>query len=126
MISTKIDQIPIKKAKRGNPKIREIGHETRIKPGQRLNPLGMPKIKTHACYWAAKYSQFTLDEIKKEIAKTNLKAIQIAVLRDWQQMVKNPTDANFAWARLKDQYERDEPIDNGPPVQDINITIIKV
>jgi hypothetical protein len=109
----------------GNPDIVELGRATRFKKGEVSNPLGMPKIRTNAVYWAAKYSQFTTDEIKKELSRTNLKAVQVAVLRDWLEMMKNPSKANFAWARLKEQYERDEPIESTPPLQDINITIIR-
>ena len=97
----------------------------RFKKGEVANPLGMPKIRTNAVYWAAKYSQFTTDELKKELKKTNLKAVQVAVLRDWLEMMKEPGKANFAWARLKEQYERDDPIDSTPPQQDINIVIIR-
>jgi hypothetical protein len=120
---------PVEKKNRGratgNPDIAELGRNTRFKTGNNANPEGMPKIRTNAVYWAAKYSQFTTEEIKKELARTNLKAVQVAVLRDWLEMMKNPSKANFAWARLKEQYERDEPIESTPPLQDINITIVR-
>ena len=36
-------QLTGKKGKRGNPRIREIGHDSRIKPGEVRNPGGRPK-----------------------------------------------------------------------------------
>tara|TARA_Y100000310_G_scaffold344956_1_gene460750 strand:+ start:1286 stop:1660 length:375 start_codon:yes stop_codon:yes gene_type:complete len=116
--------IPVKKAKRG-ANLLEDGKATRIKPGQRLNPEGKPKIKTNANYWRAKYLRFTKAELKKELAKTKLTAIKIAVLRDVFEMMREPKLADKSWDRMKEAYQRDAPIDATPPMPDLHITIVR-
>jgi hypothetical protein len=124
MIANDKPDLPEKQVKMGNPNILEVGHDTRWKKGQSGNPEGKPYIKTNANYWRRKYSLFTLAELKEELKKKDITAIQIAVLRDVAEITKNPTEANFAFKRLENQYQRDEPLDTTPPVPEVHITIV--
>ena len=97
----------------------------RIKPGEVRNPLGKPLIKTDAVYWRKKYLTLSRPEIEAELKKPELKAIQIAVIRDVLELMKDPHKADKAWDRLREAYQRDEPLETTPPMPDIHITIVR-
>jgi tryptophanyl-tRNA synthetase len=103
----------------------EDGKATRWKQGQSGNPEGMPVIKTYANYWRRKYSTFTPEELKAEAKKKDITAIRIAVLRDIREMMKEPSEANYGFKRLENQYQRDEPLNTTPVVPEVHITIVR-
>lgn len=116
------------KQKRGKRKIHPnslANLTSRLKPGQTANPEGKPKIKTNANYWRNKYLTFSKEQLTKELKKKDLKAVQIACLRDVYEMMKEPRLADKAWDRLRETYDRDEPLKNDIPMPDIHITIVR-
>jgi hypothetical protein len=110
--------------KRRNQLVKE-GAPYRWRKGQSGNPEGKPFIKTNANYWRRKYSLFTVDELKVEAKKKDITAIQIAVLRDIREMIKEPSEANYGFKRLENQYQRDEPLNTTPVVPEVHITIVR-
>jgi len=105
--------------------LKNLEKAVRFKPEQVANPEGLPKIKTNANYWRNKYLTFTKGELQKELNKSNLKAVQIACLRDVFELMREPKLSDNAWNRLKEVYQRDEPIDSTPPMPNIHITIVR-
>ncbi len=111
-----------------NPKsLANLRADVRWKPGQSGNPKGCPPARTNLRTYVRQFMSMTPQEFKA-VDQNTLTISQWGayghVLKFYKDAVAKlgaEADANIAWKRVKEEFDRDE----GQPDQNVNLSMIE-